>query len=175
MIPVWQKDKYSRLERERKFLLKTLPEDLSLESFRLIEDSYFPDTRLRLRKITDRAGKTLELKLTQKFAAQNQQGDERVITNLYLTESEYALFAALEDHRLQKRRYRYPFEGQHFVIDVFTGHLSGLVLAEIEIEKGTVELPGFATKDVTDDAFFTGGKLAALLPEAFHAALQSYD
>jgi hypothetical protein len=53
MTPPWQKQKYSHIERERKFWLEALPKDLALEAFRVIEDRYFPDTRLRLRKIIE--------------------------------------------------------------------------------------------------------------------------
>lgn len=175
MTPIWQKQKYSLVERERRFLLESLPEDLPLETFRVIEDKYFPDTRLRLRKITDAAGKTLELKLTQKFADQDHKGEERVTTNLYLTEHEYALLSVLSGHQLKKRRYSYYFEKQHYSIDVFEENLSGLMLAEIEFDKQTtVTLPPFALRDVTEDAFFTGGHLAMTNQEQFHIGLERY-
>jgi CYTH domain-containing protein len=175
MTPAWQKHKYSLVERERRFLLETLPEDLSLETFRFIEDLYFPDTRLRLRKITNKTGETLELKLTQKFGAEQDKGEERVITNMYLNKNEYVLFSDLAGHSLNKRRYNYSFQHQKYAVDVFEGHLSGLVLAEIECDERTMPaLPTFAVKDVTDEIFFTGGNLAMLSQEAFRAGLQNY-
>jgi CYTH domain-containing protein len=47
-----------------------------------------------------------------------------------------------------------------FSIDVFEGRHQGLILAEMEFDKGSgldeFALPLFALKDVTDDPFFTG-------------------
>jgi CYTH domain-containing protein len=176
VTPAWQKHKYSLLEREKKFLLASLPAALSLETARVIEDIYFPDTRLRLRKMTTIAGETLELKLTQKFVGQDNKSDERVITNLYLNENEYALFSKWSGHHLKKRRYSYHFEHQHFAIDIFEGHLSGLVLAELEFSEQTVapKLPAFAIREVTEEAFFTGGHLAILNQDMFRAGLERY-
>jgi CYTH domain-containing protein len=163
MLPSWQKDKYSLTEREKRFLLAALPEGID-KTYRLIEDLYFPDTRLRLRKISDQLGRVLEFKLTQKFPRQNQQPTERHITNLYLTQTEYEMFSGLFGHRLRKRRYGYETWGYHYSIDVFEEHLAGLMLAEIEYGQNdsTPTLPSFALKDVTDDLFFTGGQLAKL-------------
>lgn len=168
MFPSWQKDKYSLIEREKRFLLAALPDGIG-KTFRLIEDTYFQDTRLRLRRVTNPLGQALELKLTQKFSGQGQQASERSITNLYLNQTEYELFAGLSGHRLRKRRYDYKASSYHYTIDVFEGPLAGLMLAEIEFAQNepTPTLPSFALKDVTDDSFFTGGQLATLSEKAF--------
>jgi hypothetical protein len=76
VLPAWQKDKYSLVEREKRFLLAALPDGME-KTFRRIEDTYFQDTRLRLRKVTSPLGHILELKLTQKFVARvNSQRNE---------------------------------------------------------------------------------------------------
>lgn len=173
MLPKWQKEKYSLTEREKRFLLATLPKGTD-KSFRVIEDIYFQDTRLRLRKVTDPLGHILELKLTQKFSSPEQSESERSITNLYLTPAEYELFEALPGHPLRKRRYRYETFDQPYSIDVFEGPLTGLFLAEIEYTEVAPTLPPFALEDVTDDLFFTGGNLARLSEAAFLATFQSY-
>jgi CYTH domain-containing protein len=171
MTPVWQKYKYSLVETERRFLLERLPKDLDLGTFRLIEDRYVPETRLRLRKITNETGETLELKLTQKFVA-SAKSEERVITNMYLNETEYALFD-VPGYLLKKRRYRYDMV---YALDVFEGPLSGLMLAEVEVteDKPLKALPDFALKEVTLEPFFTGGNLARLSREQFLAGLHEY-
>jgi CYTH domain-containing protein len=186
MIPPWQKSKYSVVEREKRFLVKELPAHLLVTKYHLIEDRYFPETRLRLRKITDRTGTVVALKLTQKFLGQGQlsqsqlsqgQNDsERNITNFYLNEREYWLFASLSGASLLKRRYDYEVAGQTYAIDVFEGHLAGLILAEIEYSEREVEpsLPSFAFKDVTKHSFFTGGTLAKLSLEIFRSEFESY-
>jgi CYTH domain-containing protein len=173
MLPVWQKDKYSLVEREKRFLLAALPDGIK-KTFRLIEDTYFQDTRLRLRKVTNPLGQTLELKLTQKFAVQGQGATDRNITNLYLNQREYEMFAKLAGHRLRKRRYDYTGSSHPYSIDVFEGHLAGLMLAEVEYgpNEPIPALPSFALKDVTDDLFFTGGYLSTLSEKTFLEGFQ---
>jgi CYTH domain-containing protein len=175
MLPKWQKEKYSLTEREKRFLLATLPKGVGT-TCRVIEDLYFQDTRLRLRKVTDQLGQILELKLTQKFPSPNQSGSERNITNLYLTQAEYDLFTALPSHSLRKRRYSYETLNQLYSVDVFEGHLTGLLLAEIEysFQDPPPSLPPFALEDVTDDLFFTGGHLARLSEQTFLVTFQTY-
>jgi CYTH domain-containing protein len=172
VLPDWQKDKYSLVEREKRFLLAALPDGME-KPFRLIEDTYFQDTRLRLRKVTNPLGQTLELKLTQKFPARGQGATERNITNLYLNQTEYELFATLPGHSLRKRRYSY-ISSRHYSIDVFEGHLAGLRLAEVEYTQNEPPpvLPPFALKDVTEDLFFTGGHLAMLTEKTFLEGFQ---
>lgn len=51
-----------------------------------------------------------------------------------------------------------------FSIDVFEGELAGLILCECEAlsleELMAIEPPLYATAEVTEDAFFTGGNLS---------------
>jgi CYTH domain-containing protein len=60
---------------------------------------------------------------------------------------------------------------------VFEGHLTGLVLAEVEFDS-THEmhrqrrLPSWVARDVSDDVRFTGGTLAALGADEAAALLQ---
>jgi CYTH domain-containing protein len=173
MLPSWQKDKYSLVEREKRFLLATLPGGID-KTFRIIEDVYFPDTHLRLRKVTDQLGRVLELKLTQKFLAPGQGATERSITTLYLNQTEYDMLAGLSGHHLRKRRYSYKASSHPYSIDVFEGHLAGLLLAEVDYSQNepTPTLPAFALEDVTHDLFFTGGHLAALSEKDFLEGFQ---
>jgi CYTH domain-containing protein len=175
MIPSWQKGKYNLTEREKRFLLVTLPDGLDT-TYRHIEDLYFQDTRLRLRKITDAVGQLLELKLTQKFLNRDQAASERKITNLYLSQTEYELFAKLPGRTLHKRRYSYEAWGRLYSIDVFERHLAGLMLAEVEYAQHDPipAIPPFALKEVTDDVFFTGGHLASLSEAEFLKDFQGY-
>jgi CYTH domain-containing protein len=52
-------------------------------------------------------------------------------------------------------------------VDVFQAALDGLVLVEYEGEDATgVVVPAWCGREVTQDDAFTGGSLAALLPDA---------
>jgi CYTH domain-containing protein len=155
--------KYARIERERRFLVRDLPADLPSTDYQRILDRYIPGTRLRLRRIESPAGETLALKLTQKYPA---AGPEAIITNVYLNEVEYQRLDILAGSPLHKRRYGYRYRDHHYSIDVFEGHLLGLILCEVEAESDerllAAPIPPFATREVTNDPFFTGGRLATL-------------
>ena len=158
--------KYARIERERRYLLAQLPPGLTPDSpHTRIIDRYIPGTRLRLRRMEDVTVNVTALKLTQKYDPPTGTGLETIITNLYLNETEFQTLACLEGPTIHKRRYPYPFAGRNFNIDVFEGSLDGLILGEIEFDElagSHIELPPFATREVTDDPFFTGGHLVTL-------------
>jgi len=166
--------KYARIERERRFLVQQLPDDLSAD-YQHILDRYIPGTRLRLRRIESPAGETLALKLTQKYLAAEQAAPHTIITNLYLNAAEYALLNVLDGLPLAKRRYTHPYSGYRYAIDVFEGQLLGLILCEIEADSDegltAAPIPTFAIKEVTDDPFFIGGCLATLTSTEIKAHL----
>jgi CYTH domain-containing protein len=169
--------KYARIERERRFLVRELPADLFPADYQRILDRYIPGTRLRLRRIESPAGETLALKLTQKYPAQDG-GADTVITNLYLSEAEYALLDVLDGLPLCKRRYAYQHGDYRYSIDVFEGQLLGLILCEIEADSSemlaAVPIPPFAIREVTDDPFFTGGRLVTLTSAEIRGRLSEF-
>lgn len=158
--------KYARIERELRYLLTELPPGLTPDGpYTHIIDRYIPGTRLRLRRMEDPQDNVTALKLTQKYDPPTGVGPETIITNLYLNEAEFQIFACIEGSTLRKRRYPYPHEGITYSIDVFEGPLNGLILCELEFDERTVahiEMPPFATREVTDDPTFTGGHLVTL-------------
>jgi CYTH domain-containing protein len=168
--------KYACLEVECRYLLNKIPDDL-LNSPKgwLITDRYFPNTRLRLRRMRSLAGDEYIFKLTQKYRSEMQSAYETAITNIYLTEAEYNHFEALEAKVLTKKRYPYALSGFSLSIDVFEGRHQGLILAEVEVEKkADVDewaLASFIIKDVTEDPFFTGGDLVTITDEEFRQGL----
>jgi CYTH domain-containing protein len=168
--------KYACLETERRYLLKTIPDDLAANANGwLITDHYLPNTRLRLRKMESLAGNDTIHKLTQKYRAENQNPYETTITNVYLNDAEYNFLQPLEAKIIRKRRYPYNVQNYKFSIDVFEGRHQGLILAEMEFEKTSelneLVLPMFTVKDVTDDPFFSGGNLAMVSDEEFRQGL----
>ncbi|NIW50175.1 MAG: hypothetical protein GWN30_36990 [Gammaproteobacteria bacterium] len=171
--------KYACLEIEKRLLLVELPPGLTEKSLGWqIEDRYFPNTRMRLRRMRRIGSKDVIYKLTQKFQADDQDATQTTITNLYLTEAEYRLFAELEAQVIEKRRFAYHTPERKFSIDVFDGRLSGLILAETEFETmaelAGFTLPDFALRDVTDDRYFTGGHLAEINNDVFRRKLVEY-
>lgn len=167
--------KYARIERERRFLMQGLPEDVDRADYQRIIDRYIPGTRLRLRRIESPTGETVALKLTQKYSPDTGNGTDTIITNLYLNEEEFDLLAGLDGLPLHKRRYSYHHDGRRYSIDVFEGVLTGLILCEIEAESAeslaTIPLPPFALREVTDDLFYTGGHLITTTRDEIQASL----
>src|SRR5918992_3920768 len=159
--------KYARIERERRFILRELPEPLTRASEHVqIWDNYITGTRMRLRKIRIPQTKKWNLKLTQKFAPAPPDYSRTVITNTYLSAYEYEVLSVFEGNEIRKNRYPFEYEGRKYSIDVFLGALWGLILAETEFETdeemNEFTLPPFAVMDVTNEEMFTGGRLVDL-------------
>lgn len=93
--------KYSLPEIERRWDVSSVP---SLEGlpYREIEDRYFTGTRLRLRRIWA-VGETPVYKLCKKYGPFSNLTEP--ITNIYLTEPEYATFENIPAEVVRKRRY----------------------------------------------------------------------
>lgn len=62
---------------------------------------------------------------------------------------------------VEKTRYKVPFEGRMWEVDVYEGRLSGLVVAEIELPESTrcYSLPPFCGQEVTGDARYFNSNL----------------
>ena len=159
--------KYSRVERERRYLLRDLPEGLTRADHHLqITDNYVTGTRLRLRKVRDPKTNKWIVKFTQKFAPNPEDLSRTLITNTYLNAVEAETLAIFEANEIRKNRYPFEFEGRRFSIDMFLGDLLGLVLAEVSFEADeeldSFPKPPFAMADVTNHPLFSGGRLSEL-------------
>jgi CYTH domain-containing protein len=169
--------KYALVERERRFLLGTVPPFPADTAVREITDRYVTGTRLRLRRsrLPGAGGRArTELKLTQKVPAASGGAVQGLITTFYLSEAEYEALLALPARVLRKTRRSLPPLG----VDVFEGPLAGLVLAEAEFgsdeEAAAFAVPPFAVAEVTADPRFTGGRLARTSPEELRALLAGF-
>jgi CYTH domain-containing protein len=159
--------RYSRLERERRYLLQDLPAGLSRADPHLqITDNYLTGTRLRLRKVRDPRTNKWTIKFTQKFAPNPADLSRTVITNIYLNHVEAEILSVFEANEIRKNRYFFDWEGHRISVDMFLGDLFGLVLAEVGFETDeeldNFPQPSFALADVTNHEMFTGGRLCHL-------------
>ncbi len=159
--------KYSRIERERRYLLQDLPEGLTrVDPHVQITDNYITGTRLRLRKVRDPKTNKWTVKFTQKSAPNPADLSRTIITNTYLNAAEYEVLSVFEANEIRKNRYPFEREGRKITIDMFLGDLFGLVLAEVSFETdaelASFKKPPFVIAEVTDNELFTGGKLCNL-------------
>lgn len=151
--------RYARVEREQRWALRRRPDGL-IEPTDIV-DRYVGAT-LRLRCMSSGSG--VVYKFGQKVRPDERSPAVVKMTNLYVSEPEYALLRSLPGHELRKTRWRWP-AAPRVVVDEFGGHLSGLVLAETELGPADERRPGLAgvdAVDVTDDDRFSGGALARL-------------
>ena len=152
--------KYAVVERERRYLLASLPADVTNPV--LITDRYVIGTRLRLRELTEPDGHVVR-KLTHKVRL--TEGPAAIAsTNFYLDESEWSLLSALPARLLRKARYTANHVGVQIAIDEYP---DGTLVAEIDDGNRTPQdLPDWldVIEDVTNDERWTGAHLARIEP-----------
>ena len=135
------------MEIERKFLLKSIPEDLDNYPSSEIEQAYLcRKPVVRVRRTDDRY--TLTCKGKGKMVREE--------INLPLSEEAYrSLHAKAEGTVIRKRRYRIPFGKYTIELDHFSEPNTGLWLAEVEFETEEEALsfvpPDWFGEDVTQD------------------------
>jgi len=160
--------KYARVERERRYLLRDLPEGMTRADPHLqITDNYMTDSRLRLRKVREPRTNKWTVKFTQKFAPNPDDLSRTIITNTYLNALEAEVLSSIfNSNEIRKNRYPFEFDGRNFSVDMFLGDLFGLVLAETSFETDeeldNFPTPPFALADVTNESPFSGGRLCEL-------------
>lgn len=136
------------MEIERKFLVSSIPDNLSEYKCRIIEQGYLSTNPVvRVRKDND------DYYLTYKgkgFMAREEY-------NLPLTKEAYEhLLAKADGNIITKRRYEIPDgTGKTIELDIFEGCFKGIVLAEVEFdsidEANNYTPPHWFTEDVTND------------------------
>ena len=148
--------KYALAEYERRWRvdLHAMGSVASLP-FREIEDVYLRDTRLRLRKVSSAEG--VVFKLGKKYGKPPDGAEP--ITNIYLTEVEYAVLSRLPGYAVSKRRYCVG----EAALDVYQAPVS-LVIFEREFasaaEAAAYAPPPFAIEEVTHRPEYSGFALA---------------
>lgn len=159
---------YARIERERRFVLERLPDDLDPTDFRRLRDTYIEGTDLRLRRVESPDGALVQLKLGQKTLDPDAPDDprRRRMTTFYLRPEEEATLSLLPGARSVKRRYKVLEQGWTFCIDVYEApaRAAGTVLCEVECDTDealeAIVCPEWAREEVTEEASYTGWALA---------------
>lgn len=77
-----------------------------------------------------------------------------------------AMLAMCPQPLVTKTRYRVPYAGLIWEVDVFAGHAAGLVMAEVELSSADqpVTLPPWAGREVSDDPAYRNAAIAIRSP-----------
>lgn len=148
--------KYAVVERERRFLLATLPK--GVVSTTEIVDRYVTGTRLRLREVRHGDG-TMIRKLGQKVRL-GEGPAEVACTAIYLDEGEWTLLCELPALLLRKTRHLVRRDGVVVAVDE---HQDGTLIAEIDDgDQPSHFVPEWldVVADVSHDERWTGIRLA---------------
>lgn len=149
--------KYAVVERERRFLLRSLPSGIT-ETLEIV-DRYVDGTRLRLREVRAADGSVVH-KLTQKVRLA-EDASQVACTNFYLDEAEWRLLTQnLPGKLLVKTRHKVTRDGDVVLVDV---HEDGALVAEIDDGDAVPgPVPGWLDVicEVTADESWTGAGLA---------------
>ena len=148
--------KYAVVERERRFLIASLPD--GVVSTKEILDRYVTGTRLRLREVRQGDG-TVIRKLGHKVRL-SQGPAEVACTSIYLDEDEWALLFDLPAQLLRKTRHMVHRDGLVVAVDE---HQDGTLIAEIDDgDQPSAFVPEWldVVADVSDDESWTGVRLA---------------
>jgi len=155
-------------EIERKFLIETLPDDLDTYPCFEIQQGYI------LYSIKDAAEFRLRAKNDMYFQTiKYGKGLERTEIEIELNRHQFeTLWPLTKGKRLQKKRYEMTWNTYKIEIDVYTGALSHLRVAEIEfvdIEASrSFNPPEWFGREITTDERFKNRSLAlAGIPDDF--------
>ena len=145
------------MEIERKFLVKTLPDNLKEYKCRVIEQGYLnTNPVVRVRRDND------EYYLTYK----GQGLVCREEFNLILNEESYNhLIKKADGNIISKKRYEIPDDSGHTIeLDIFEGVFEGLVLAEVEFnsmdEAKAYTPPDWFLEDVSENKEYQNSNMS---------------
>lgn len=146
-------------EIERKFLVKELPADLENYSHSAIIQGYLivtdNDIEVRIRKKGDKYFETVKA-----GSGLVRKESEKEITK----ETFWDHWPLTEGKRVQKIRYEILYNGKLIELDIYSGGLEGLAVAEVEFESEedsvSFEPPSWFGEEVTHDERYKNKNLA---------------
>ncbi len=168
--------KYAHVEREHRYLLSARADAAGATRRLEIHDRYVQGTRLRVRRVEE-AGQPPVYKFGQKARLAADEPLAVAHTTMYLSSAEYDVLRGLPGDELTKTRYVLTVDAPSVCVDVFTGRLSGLRLAEVDVgAAGTPphDLPIAWVADVSADPRFTGPALARTTSADLQVLLVEY-
>jgi len=146
-------------EIERKFLIKSLPENLEQYPHEDIVQGYLA--------INENGN---EVRLRQKgnkyFQTVKSEGEKiRFESEIEITEEQFnSLWEATKGKRIEKTRYEIPCENGIIELDIYRGDLDGLLSAEIEFsneeDSNKFIIPEWLSTEVTNDKEYKNQNLA---------------
>ncbi len=145
------------MEIERKFLIKSLPENLtSYPSYHITQGYLCTNPVVRVRDSGDHC--TLTYKGSGLMAREEY--------NLPLTKEGFEHLIQKADGRIiRKTRYKIPYGDYTIELDLFEDDLSSLIMAEVEFpsleEANAFCPPDWFAKDVTEDSHFHNSTMSA--------------
>ncbi len=154
-------------EIERKFLVRSDGWRVGAETKSVLRQGYIAsmeDRSVRVR-IIDRTS----ARLTTKIGRSSMTRDEFEY-EIPVADAEELLDAAI-GIVIEKTRYRVPYEGYTWEVDVFAGRHRGLVIAEVEMktESDKPALPAWLGREVTGDFRYSNQALATEFEHDRHA------
>ncbi len=153
------------LEREKTYLLHSLPDDLHRYIMQELVDIYIPlrdgMAQLRARK----RGEKYEF--TKKFPLQAWNNSLQTEDTILIDKDEFDYLFTYLPCILNKKRYSYsPCQGILYDIDVFEWNLTWLIMIDVEFADESVMkdfvVPDFFGKELTQDKRFAWGVLAQM-------------
>jgi adenylate cyclase len=141
------------MEFERKFLLRDKYLPILPTEYTYIRQAYIPTSQgfcVRVRLMGTHLAVLQNAEMTVKRGV---SAITRYEINVPLDLAKAQELYALVPDKLEKMRYRVPFKGHTWEIDLFQNRHQGLVLAELELstENEIFELPPWVGREVTDD------------------------
>lgn len=145
-------------EIERKFLVTETPNDLDTIDSKSIKQGYIfsnDNFEIRLRKKGNIFYQTIK----------EGKGIERTEVEIELTENQFdELWKLTEGKRVEKERFEINYHAHIVELDIFSGELEGLIIAEIEFKNleiaNNFKLPDWFNKEVTFDENYKNKNLA---------------
>lgn len=154
------------MEIEKKFTIKYLPKDLKRYEKWIIEQGYLcTNPVVRIRKCNN------QFILTYKSKYGIEEEKQAAICNEIEVplneEGYYHLRKKVDNHLISKERYIIPIEGGLNVeLDIFKGHLEGLVFAEVEFvsleQAAAFKPPEWLHKEVSSDIRYANHYLSQI-------------
>lgn len=151
--------KRNETERERKFLVKTGPKQISRFHHENIEQGYLA-----------RTSENVEVRIRKKgrnhtITVKKGKGPKRFEKEVPISVPDFkALWPLTRRKRIQKVRYNIPYKKYKIELDLYQGRLRGLKTAEVEF-KNSVEMkkfhpPDWFDKEITENSRYSNWNLS---------------